>query len=153
MPEAFHQWFGSCKKGDKSHLEFACDLSTHFDRWCSAAEVRSHKALCDLIFLEQFENSVPKRIATYSISVGGRSGRQLRPLLWLMIMFLRMVEMLLLLVVAVASIWTILAPEVCGLLGEGDKGNCNGGMTVVLVKLTKFVIVINEGTEGVIVLF
>ena len=51
--------------GRKSHLQFACDLSALFDRWCSAAEVDSHEDLRDLIILEQFKNSVPERITTY----------------------------------------------------------------------------------------
>ena len=39
-----------------------------------------------------------------------------------------------------------------GLVVQGDKGNCSRRLTVVLVGLTKFVvIVINEGTGGVIV--
>ena len=65
VPEAYHQRFRSVRRGDKSHLEFARDLSTHFDRWCAAAEVNSYEALRDLIILEQFKNSVPERIATY----------------------------------------------------------------------------------------
>ncbi len=34
VPEAFRQRFTGWKKGDKSHLEFARDLSAQFDRWC-----------------------------------------------------------------------------------------------------------------------
>ena len=40
-------------------------ITTHFNRWCSSLEVHSFEALCDLIALEQFKNSVPSRIATY----------------------------------------------------------------------------------------
>lgn len=65
VPEAHHQRFRSWKKGDKSHLEFACDLSAQFERWCSAAGVSSHETLRDLIVLEQFKNSVPEHIATF----------------------------------------------------------------------------------------
>lgn len=65
VPEAYRQRFRSVRRGDKSHLEFARDLSTHFDRWCAAAEVNSYETLRDLIILEQFKNSVPERIATY----------------------------------------------------------------------------------------
>ena len=65
VPEAYRQRFRSLKRGDKSHLEFARDISTHFDRWCAAAEVDSQEALRDLIILEQFSNSVPEHITTY----------------------------------------------------------------------------------------
>ncbi len=74
---AYRQWFRDWKRGNNSCLEFACDLSTHFDRWCGAAEVDSQEELHDLIILEQFKNT----------SVNESLRQQLRPLLWLMIMF------------------------------------------------------------------
>ncbi|KAF7654547.1 hypothetical protein LDENG_00068490 [Lucifuga dentata] len=55
----------SWRRGDKTHLEFARDLSTHFDHWCMASGVESYEALRDLIILEQFKNSVPECIAIY----------------------------------------------------------------------------------------
>ena len=39
VPEAYRQRFRNWKRGDKSHLEFARDISTHFDRWCAATDV------------------------------------------------------------------------------------------------------------------
>ncbi len=48
VPEAYRQRFRSWKRGDKLHVELVHYLSTHFDLWCSAAEVDSHEALCDL---------------------------------------------------------------------------------------------------------
>ena len=60
VPEAYRQRFRSWKKGDKSCLEFARDLLTHFNRWCSAAEVKDFDGLCNLMVLEQFKNSVPE---------------------------------------------------------------------------------------------
>jgi len=65
VPEAHRQRFRGWRRGDKSHLEFARDLSTQFDRWCTAAEIESYDDLRDLMILEQFKNSVPGRIATY----------------------------------------------------------------------------------------
>ncbi|XP_034090663.1 uncharacterized protein LOC117558522 [Gymnodraco acuticeps] len=65
VPEAYRQRFRNWKRGDKSHLEFARDISTHFDRWCAATDVDSHGALRDLVILEQFKNSVPEHIAVY----------------------------------------------------------------------------------------
>lgn len=46
-------------------MEFARDLVTHFNRWCSASEVKDFNDLSDLMVLEQFKNSVPERIAMY----------------------------------------------------------------------------------------
>lgn len=54
VPEVYRQHFRTWKRGDKSHLEFARDLSTHFDHWCTAAEVDSYEGLHNLIILEQF---------------------------------------------------------------------------------------------------
>ncbi|XP_034069417.1 uncharacterized protein LOC117544479 [Gymnodraco acuticeps] len=65
VPEAYRQRFRNWKRGVKSHLEFARDISTHFDRWCAATDVDSHGALRDLVILEQFKNSVPEHIAVY----------------------------------------------------------------------------------------
>lgn len=56
VPDAYHQWFWGWKRGDKSHLEFACELSTQVDRWCTAAEVGSYDGLRDLMILKQFKN-------------------------------------------------------------------------------------------------
>ena len=66
VPEAYRQRFRFWKKYDKqSHLEFARDLTTNFNRWCNASEVETFEDLCDLMILEQFKNSVPPHVATY----------------------------------------------------------------------------------------
>lgn len=65
VPEAYRQRFRSWRKGDKSHLEFARELGTHFHRWCEAVGVTDFGGLCDLIVLEQFKNLVPERLAMY----------------------------------------------------------------------------------------
>ncbi|XP_060777490.1 uncharacterized protein LOC132886624 isoform X1 [Neoarius graeffei] len=65
VPEHYRQKFRSWKRGPRqSHLEFARDLTTYFNRWCSSVEVSDFDGLCDLIVLEQFKNSVP-HVATY----------------------------------------------------------------------------------------
>lgn len=65
VPEAYRQRFRGWRKGDKSHLEFARELRTHFNRWCASAGVTDFEGLCNLIVLEQFKNSVPERLAMY----------------------------------------------------------------------------------------
>lgn len=40
VPEAYNQRFRGWRKGDKSHLEFACGLQTHFNHWCASAGVK-----------------------------------------------------------------------------------------------------------------
>lgn len=65
VPEAYRQRFRSWRKSDKSHLKFASDLCTHFDRWCGTAEAGSYETFREFIILEQFKNSVPECIATY----------------------------------------------------------------------------------------
>lgn len=46
-------------------MEFARDLVTHFNRWCTALEVKTFDGLCNLMVLEQFKNSLPNNVATY----------------------------------------------------------------------------------------
>ncbi|TKS65190.1 Retrovirus-related Pol polyprotein [Collichthys lucidus] len=66
VPEAYRQRFRSWRKtGKQTHVEFARDLVTHFNRWCSSSGVKTFDKLCDLIALEQFKQSVPDYIATY----------------------------------------------------------------------------------------
>lgn len=57
VPEAYRQRFRSWRKSDKqSHIEFARDLTKHFNRWCSALRVTSFQDLCELMVLEQFKD-------------------------------------------------------------------------------------------------
>lgn len=63
VTEAYRQQFRGWKRGDKSHLEFSCELSTQFDRWCVAAEVESYEDLHDLMILEQFKERKVKTVA------------------------------------------------------------------------------------------
>ncbi|XP_034001760.1 uncharacterized protein LOC117494871 [Trematomus bernacchii] len=66
VPEAYRQRFRSWVKGDKqTHVEFVCDLTSHFQRWCAAAKVVSFDGLCELIVLEQFKDVIPQRVVTY----------------------------------------------------------------------------------------
>nr|XP_046250447.1 uncharacterized protein LOC124062051 isoform X4 [Scatophagus argus] len=66
VPEAYRRKFRAWEKStSQSHMEFARDLVTFFNRWCNSLKIDSYVALCDLIVLEQFKNSVPSHIAVY----------------------------------------------------------------------------------------
>uniref|UniRef100_A0A4W6FVS0 Gypsy retrotransposon integrase-like protein 1 n=1 Tax=Lates calcarifer TaxID=8187 RepID=A0A4W6FVS0_LATCA len=66
VPEAYRQKFRSWEKsGRQTHMEFARELVTHFNRWCTSLGVHTYEALCDLVVLEQFKNSLPSNIATF----------------------------------------------------------------------------------------
>ncbi|KAL2087168.1 hypothetical protein ACEWY4_018227 [Coilia grayii] len=66
VPEAYRQKFRHWRKGDRQlYTEFVRELTTLFNRWCTAEGVHTFKSLCDLFLLEQFKNTIPDRIATY----------------------------------------------------------------------------------------
>lgn len=66
VPEAYCQRFKCWEKsGKQMHMEFARELVTHFNCWCTSLGVHTYSALCNLIVLEQFKNSVPSHITTY----------------------------------------------------------------------------------------
>ena len=65
VPEAYRQRFRTWQRGNKSYLEFARDLTMHFNRWCVASGVENYGDLSDLIVLEQFKNSIPENVAVY----------------------------------------------------------------------------------------
>lgn len=55
VPKAYHLKFRTWEKtGRQTHMEFARDLTTHFNMWRSSLEVKTHGELCDLNILEQF---------------------------------------------------------------------------------------------------
>ena len=65
VPEAYRRRFRTWRRREKTHLEFARDLSCYFARWCAALDVKDFAGLCDLIVLEQFKNTLPEHIANY----------------------------------------------------------------------------------------
>lgn len=66
VPEAYRQRFRHWVKSDKqTNVEFVCDLTTHFHRWCAAEKVTTFDGLCQLIIMEQFKNVSPQRVAAY----------------------------------------------------------------------------------------
>lgn len=42
------------------------ELVTHFNRWCTALEAKTFGDLCNLMVLEQFKDSLPGNVATYT---------------------------------------------------------------------------------------
>ena len=64
VPEAYRQKFRDTKKqADQTHVEFARDKETLFDRWCSSMKVGSdYEKLRELMLLEEFKCSVSKDI-------------------------------------------------------------------------------------------
>uniref|UniRef100_A0A671UNG2 SCAN box domain-containing protein n=1 Tax=Sparus aurata TaxID=8175 RepID=A0A671UNG2_SPAAU len=77
VPEAYRQHFRSWRKSDKqSHVEFAKDLTKHFNRWCSALEVTTFKDLCDLMIQEQFKESIPPEVATHIAERGVKTASE-----------------------------------------------------------------------------
>lgn len=66
VPEAYRQKFRHWRKGDRQlYTEFVRELTTFFNRWCTAEGVHIFETLCDLVLLEQFKNTIPDRIVTY----------------------------------------------------------------------------------------
>ena len=46
-------------------MEFVRELTNHFNRWCVASSVDNFEGLCNLVILEQFKDTLPRRVATY----------------------------------------------------------------------------------------
>lgn len=66
VPEAYRQRFRYRRKLDgQTYSEYVRDLTCAFNRWCTASEVSTFEALCELVVLEQFKNSVPEHVAVY----------------------------------------------------------------------------------------
>lgn len=57
---------GIIGKGDgQSYVKVGCGKIAIFDRWCSAKEAKSVEQLRDIVLMEEFENCLPDKIATY----------------------------------------------------------------------------------------
>lgn len=66
VPEAYRQRFRTWGKwAHQSHMEFVRELTNHFIRWCVASSVDNFDGLCNLVILEQFKDTLSKRVATY----------------------------------------------------------------------------------------
>lgn len=66
VPEAYRLKFRTWKLQDRqSHVEFAREMTLHFERWRNAAGANNYESLCDLMALERFKNSVSENVSTY----------------------------------------------------------------------------------------
>ncbi len=66
MPEAYKQQFRKSRKGEiQTHVEFAQEQQSLFERWCKSQDVKDLDDLKNLILLEQFKRCVHERIATH----------------------------------------------------------------------------------------
>ena len=67
MPEAYHQQFRGCRKGEQqTYVEFARSKENLFDCWCSSKDANQEfPKLCQVILLEEFKNCLPSDITTY----------------------------------------------------------------------------------------
>ena len=65
--EAYRQKFcGITKSDNQTHVEFARQKETLFDRWCTSREIReSFENLQQLILVEEFKNCVSCEVKTY----------------------------------------------------------------------------------------
>ena len=67
VPEAYRQKFRNSRKSDiHTHVEFAREKETLFDRWCTSTEVsKDFTKLRQLVLMEEFINCLPSEIKTY----------------------------------------------------------------------------------------
>ena len=83
VPDAYRQCFRTWEKADEqTNVEFAKELSKHFNRWCSAVGVITLKDLCDLIVLEQFRDCIQEAeilADKYILARKGKLGRSSVP--------------------------------------------------------------------------
>lgn len=64
---AYCQHFYYRKEFDgQPYSESVCDLTCAFNQWCKASEVATFEALCELVELEQFNDSVSEQVASYA---------------------------------------------------------------------------------------
>ena len=68
VPEAYRQKFRSHRKSPSRtymYVEFAREMGTLFDRWCSASKAEDFDSIRQLMLLEEFKNSLPERMVVY----------------------------------------------------------------------------------------
>ncbi|XP_063050483.1 uncharacterized protein LOC134445328 [Engraulis encrasicolus] len=66
VPEAYRSRFRNWRKGElQTHTELVRELSSFFNRWLAAENIKTFEQLSELMVLEQFKNIVPERVATY----------------------------------------------------------------------------------------
>lgn len=66
VPEAYRQKFRSHKKAQgRTHVEFAREKGTLFDKWCASAKCDTFSKLRELILLEDFKKNLPDKVVVY----------------------------------------------------------------------------------------
>ena len=66
VPEAYRQKFRSHRKSpSRTYVEFAREMGTLFDRWCSASKAEDFDSIRELMLLEEFKNSLPERMVVH----------------------------------------------------------------------------------------
>ena len=67
VPEAYRQRFQNSEKhSNQTHVEFAMQKETLFDRWCMSKEIGgSYDKLRQLFLIEEFKNCLPGEVRTY----------------------------------------------------------------------------------------
>ena len=65
-PETYRERFRASRKAnDQSYLEFVRELVHLFTRWRTSLQVTTVEELCNLMIVEQFRNSLPKRLSSF----------------------------------------------------------------------------------------
>ncbi|KAJ8374428.1 hypothetical protein SKAU_G00050080 [Synaphobranchus kaupii] len=66
VPESYRQRFRNLKRRNgESYLDVGRRLSIAFDRWLAAGKVFDYSELRELMLVEQFKNSVPRKVEVY----------------------------------------------------------------------------------------
>lgn len=66
VPEAYRQKFRHHKRAPvQTHVEFAREKGTLFDKWCSACKANDFNSLCEFVILEEFKKCLPECIVVY----------------------------------------------------------------------------------------
>lgn len=66
VPEAYRQRFRQSQKAaNQTFVEFACEKSALFKKWCQSSKVTQFDQLRELVLLEEFKNCLPDKIVLY----------------------------------------------------------------------------------------
>lgn len=64
--EAYRQKFRKhVKNPSQTFVEFACEKTTLFEKWCAASKITTLEHLKELIVVEEFKNRISEKIVIY----------------------------------------------------------------------------------------